>query len=103
TYTFCKTISNVDSEYQYAGYGPAQNTYNQALEKSVSFEDTPHNLRFAWVYELPFGRNKKLLPHASGVLNAIVGSWRVSAIHTYVSGRPLSFRSNQIMYGATGI
>jgi len=103
SYTFCKTISNVDSEYQYAGYGPAQNTYNQALEKSVSFEDTPHNLRVAWVYELPFGKGKKLLNSGPGIVNAVFGNWRVSAIHTYVSGRPLSLRSNQIMYGATGI
>jgi hypothetical protein len=103
TYTFCKTIANVDSEYQFAGYGPAQNTYNQALEKSVSFQDTPHNIRLAWVYALPIGKGKKLLGSAPRAVNAILGDWRVSAIHTYVSGRPLTFRSNQIMYGAAGV
>ena len=103
SYTFCKTLSNVDSEYQFAGYGPAQNTYNQALEKSLSFEDTPHNFRAAWVYELPVGRGKKFLGGTGKLANLLIGSWRVSAIHTYVSGRPLTFRSNQIMYGATGI
>ena len=72
----------MDSEYQFAGYGPAQNTYNQSLEKSLSFEDTPHNFRAAWVYELPVGRGKPVLRNSGKWLNMLVGNWRASAIHT---------------------
>jgi hypothetical protein len=103
SYTFCKTLSTVDSEYQYAGFGPAQNQYNRSLDKSVSFEDTPHNLRISYVYELPVGKGKRWLGGAHPAVNAVLGNWRVSAIHTYVSGRPLIFRASQQMYGATGI
>ena len=103
SYTYCKTITAVDSEYQFAGFGPAQNQYNRAVEKSVSSQDTPHNLRMSYVYELPFGKGKKWLGSASRALNLLVGNWRVSAIHTYVSGTPMTFRSNQLMYGATGV
>ena len=103
SYTFCKTITPVDSEYQFAGFGPAQNQYNRAVEKSVSSQDTPHNLRMSYVYELPFGQGKKWLSSASKLTNLLVGNWRVSAIHTYVSGTPMTFRSSQLMYGATGV
>ena len=103
SYTYCKTITAVDSEFQFAGFGPAQNQYNRGADKAVSMQDSPHNLRMSYVYELPFGKGKKWLGSASSVVNLLVGNWRVSAIHTYVSGTPLSFRSNQLMYGATGV
>jgi hypothetical protein len=93
----------VDSEYQFAGFGPAQNQYNRAVEKSVSSQDTPHNLRMSYVYEMPFGKGKKWLSSASKLTNLLVGNWRVSAIHTYGSGLPMSFRCNQLKYGATGV
>ena len=33
-------------------------------------------------------------------LNAVIGNWKVSAIHTYVSGTPFVIGCNQNFYGA---
>ena len=42
------------------------------------------------LFELPFGRNKLLLPHANGVVNQIVGGWQISPVLNYSSGLPFT-------------
>ncbi len=101
SYTYCKLISNTDGEDANRGDLPAaQNQYRRDLEKSVSAQDTPHNLRISYVYELPVGRGKRWLSNLHPVANAILGNWRVSAIHTYVSGQPMRITSGQNLFGA---
>ena len=105
TYTWCKLISTTDDEggSSVAGYF-AQNQYNQRAEKSVGSQDTPHNLRLAYVYELPVGRGKKWLSGMPWLLDGVLGNWKVSAIHTYVSGQALGpIASTQETYGAAGV
>jgi hypothetical protein len=70
------------------------------LDKAVASQDTPHNLRISYVYELPVGKGKPLLSNMHPVLNAFIGNWKVSAIHTYVSGTPLVFSCSQNFFGA---
>jgi hypothetical protein len=80
--------------------GAVQNQYNRRLDKAVANQDTPHNLRLSYVYELPVGKGKALLGHMHPALNAVIGNWRVSAIHTYVSGTPLMINCGQNFFGA---
>ena len=55
SYTFSKTINNVDNELgSLLFYDAANFQRNRAL---AGF-DRPHNFRFAWVAELPFGKGK---------------------------------------------
>ncbi|MBM3745018.1 MAG: hypothetical protein FJW34_04395 [Acidobacteria bacterium] len=53
--------------------------------------DRPHRLVASGIYELPFGRGKRLLGNAGGVLNHIIGGWQASAIFTAQSGPPLAW------------
>jgi hypothetical protein len=57
---------------------------------SVSSDDVPHILSLGWVYELPFGKGKAVASGASGFVDKVIGGWKVSAVQTYQSGRPLS-------------
>ena len=57
-------------------------------------------MSFENVYELPVGKGKILLGNMHPVLNAVIGNWKVSAIHTYVSGTPFVISCNQNFYGA---
>src|SRR5215831_13728605 len=101
SYTFQKTLSNSADESGTAA--PAQNQYNLRAEKAVAAQDTPHNLRVSYVYELPVGKGKKYLSGIPSVANVFIGNWKVSAIHTYVSGTPLGpFACSQNVFGATG-
>jgi hypothetical protein len=101
SYTFCKLISGSNGEdANRTSDGAVQNQYNRRLDKAVASQDTPHNLRLSYVYELPVGKGKPLLGHMRPALNAVFGNWKVSAIHTYVSGTPLMISCGQNFFGA---
>ena len=99
-YTFAKLISNTDGEDANRGDGVGMNQYNRDLDKTVGVQDTPHNMSIIYVYELPFGKGKAFLNQMHPVANVVLGNWRVSGIHRYVSGRALSITSGQNLFGA---
>jgi hypothetical protein len=104
SYTFSKTIGNVDSNSGpnagaenaiYAG-SFAQDYYNQRGDRAVTSSDIPHVVSLSYTYELPFGHNKRFLNHG-GVVDKVVGGWSASGLHQYQSGRPI-----HIEFDATG-
>ena len=89
--------SYVYSKLEDTSEGAAQQVFamNQAqryLDKSISGDDLTHNFKLAWVYELPFGKNKRYVN--SGVASALLGDWRVSAIQYYSSGFPIALATS---------
>jgi len=54
----------------------------------------------SYVYELPFGKNKKYL--TSGPVGAILGGWQVNGILTIYSGHPLNFGGSTAVLKAPG-
>jgi hypothetical protein len=62
--------------------------YNRRLEKTIESNDQTHTMKISYVYELPFGPGRKY--QNSGLGSKIIGGWRASASHMYVSGTPMS-------------
>jgi hypothetical protein len=54
----------------------------------------------SYVYELPFGKNKKYL--TSGPVGAIIGGWQLNGILTIYSGHPLNFGGDSGVLKAPG-
>ncbi len=54
--------------------------------------DRTHILAISSIYELPFGRGRRFLPHISRSSNVILGGWELSGIYRFVSGMPLTFQ-----------
>ena len=52
------------------------------------------------VYELPFGKGKKML--TKGVGKALLGGWQVNGLWTWESGLPLSFSASSTSLNAPG-
>jgi hypothetical protein len=50
--------------------------------------DVRHNVNSNVLVELPFGRGKAILGHASPLTDALVGGWLISGIFRYRSGLP---------------
>jgi hypothetical protein len=104
SYTFSKTIGNVDSndgptagaENAIFAGSFAQDYYNPHGERAVTSSDIPHVVSLSYTYELPLGKNKPFLNHG-GLVNTVAGGWSVSGIHQYQSGRPI-----HIEYDALG-
>jgi hypothetical protein len=87
SYKFSKELTDTDSTTSAAG-----DMYNLRLLKSIASFDQTHQVKLAWVYELPLGRHKRFLSNG-GVIAAVIGGWRLSAIQTYASGLPMNLAS----------
>lgn len=95
SYTWSKTLTNSDSALPaFASFvqapGSVQNPSNLKGEKSLSFQDTPHNFVVSYIYELPIGKGKKYL-NKNPVVNVVAGGWQVGAVQRYLSGQPTAF------------
>ncbi|GAC1625976.1 MAG: hypothetical protein NVS9B13_21900 [Candidatus Acidiferrum sp.] len=55
-------------------------------EHANSDFDIRHRLVFSYLYELPFGHEKRFWVDASGVLNQVVGGWQVAGITSVSRG-----------------
>ena len=59
-------------------------------EYSLGSYDIPQNLAIGYGVDLPFGRGKRFLGDAQGVLSGVVSGWRVNGITTIRSGVPIA-------------
>lgn len=94
SYTWSKTLTNADSALPFFATlhqgGAPQNPFNKQGDKSISNQDLPQNFVVGYVYDLPFGKNKKFLSKG-GVADRVVGGWSISGIQRYESGQPIAF------------
>jgi hypothetical protein len=92
SYTFSKTLTDADSAMPvFASFSSGiQNSRNLNQEKSLSIQDVPHTFVVSYLYELPFGKGKKLVNH-SGVADKVVGGWQLGGVQRYQSGQPTIF------------
>ncbi|MFB3921932.1 MAG: carboxypeptidase regulatory-like domain-containing protein [Terriglobia bacterium] len=89
-YTFSKTLTDSESGHTYHHYGSPYSGYynvtqwpeNRKIEKAVADFDVPHSIKLTWVYELPFGRGKAFA-NRGGVVDKLIGGWKVTGIHNY--------------------
>jgi len=71
-----------------------QDFYNLGAESGTSAYDQPWNSTTSLIWELPVGRDRRFLSSASGLTQAILGGWRLSAINSMWAGEPVTFRYN---------
>jgi hypothetical protein len=74
-----------------------QNPYDRKSLRSIAPNSVPHVFVIDYLWELPFGRNKRYL-NQNNALDKVVGGWQISAIHRYQSGLPLVIRNSAGRY-----
>jgi len=102
-YTFSKLTDDVGGTNVADNGGAAGNELGskrvQTVDRTTSAHgisslDETHVVRFAFNYELPVGRRKKLLgnPQSFGakVLDGVVGGWELAGLGSYRIGRPIT-------------
>ncbi len=67
---------------------------SHSLEKSISVFDVPSAFRFNYNWDLPAGRGKQFLGSAHGVVNQIIGNWKLSGSGSAQSGLPFQAYAN---------
>ena len=66
-----------------------QDVRDRDAEHALSSFDRHHRFVASGIYELPFGKGKKFL-NGSGLLPALAGGWKLTAIATIESGAPFT-------------
>jgi len=69
--------------------GVAQNVRNLRAERAVSDYDVTHRWVLSYVYDLPFGRGKRMEP-SNKVANLLASGWQLTGILTMQTGRPFT-------------
>jgi hypothetical protein len=96
-YTYAKLLSNTDNTSSFdddqGGQGVVQDNTNLRNEWSLSLQDLTHNLVINYGLDLPFGRGQQFLNHSSGLVNGLVGGWRLAGITVFHSGVPVAIQT----------
>jgi hypothetical protein len=96
-YTYAKLLSNTDNTSSFdddqGGQGVVQDNTNLHNEWSLSLQDLTHNLVINYGLDLPFGHGQKFLNTSNGVVNALVGGWRMAGITVFHSGVPIAIQT----------
>ncbi len=101
SYQYSKALDNASENQGWEVNDRARNFYNLAAERSVSAHDVPHSLAVTYVYELPFGKNRKYGKNLNPVVDAVAGGWQINAIYKYDSGLPLIFQAPDNVFSFT--
>ena len=89
-YTWSHAIDTGSAAESGAGQQGAaiQNIYNIGEFRGSSDFDIRHNINGNFLWELPFGKDKKFFSHAPGWLNYVVGGWQAAGLARYRTGLP---------------
>ncbi len=93
-YTYAKLISSTDTLTGWLESSTSDNwgvvdPNNTKLEKSLSSNDVRNRLVVSYIYDLPIGRGKAILPNLSRFADSVIGGWGIEGITTYQSGYPV--------------
>jgi hypothetical protein len=89
-HTWSKLIDDVSTTVGFLGQASTrQDAYNRAAERSVGSQDITHRFVSSFVYDLPFGKDKKFGANWHPVANWALGGWQFNGIVTFQSGLPL--------------
>jgi len=97
-YTFSRGMTNTLGFFGVSGVSGssayAENAYNNSAEYGPNSADVRNNASGTMVYTLPIGRGQLLGNRMGGLMNEIVGGWKVSGTGIAYSGFPLTINSN---------
>ena len=96
-YTYSRLMTNDDCAAIDLGEGAGniQNPGNRRGEYSVSQDDYPHTFGFTFLFELPFGPNKRYLRNTG--LGMLFAHWKLSGSLQRQSGQALSITAGSVL------
>ena len=89
TYIYSKSIDDASS-IGGGGVVVAQNAFDIAADRGLSSFDQRHKFTGNWIYDLPFGENRRFAQ--KGAASHMLGGWQWSGNFTLASGLPFTVR-----------
>ena len=93
SFTYARGLDNVGAWNDPNGSLYPQDAYNFANEKALAENIVQLTSVASWVYELPFGKGRKMMTSAPAAVNVALGGWQVDGIWTWRTGLPLTISS----------
>ena len=93
SYQWSKALDNASEDQGWFLYDGFRNVFDAGAEWGVSGHDLPHDFVTSMIYEVPVGEGRKFGSGMSGVADAVLGGWQVSAIIRFASGNPIGLRA----------
>jgi hypothetical protein len=93
SFTWGKAMGDSEQALEYYSNATAanpQNIHNLAAERGPSSFDVKLINVTSVVYQLPFGKNRRLLGSANRAIDAVIGGWDLNAINTANTGTPIN-------------
>jgi hypothetical protein len=99
SYTFGKALTEAPDHISTSGGGPGldtgtfrepQNPNNLKAERGLAEFDVKHRFVASYIYELPFGRGRRLGQNWNRATDLLLGGWQINGIHSYQSGLGLT-------------
>jgi hypothetical protein len=87
TYIYSKSIDDASS-IGGGGVVVAQNPFDISADRGLSSFDQRHKFTGNWIYDLPFGENRRFLQ--KGFISHILAGWQYSGSFTVASGLPFT-------------
>ena len=72
------------------------NSYNLKMSRALADYDIAHRFVVSYIYELPFGRSRRIGANWNRIVDAALGSWQVNGFTTYQTGTPLSISASNV-------
>src|SRR5207244_1432477 len=89
SYTWSKNIDNIDDTSDLLGDSQQfSDYYNRKADKGPSALDINHRFTWNFLYELPFGKGRKLV--RTGPLARVVGGWSLGAVGIMQTAGPFT-------------
>ena len=90
-FTHSRSLDNTPEELE-SNSGDAPDGRNYAAWYGPSDFDVPNRVAVSYLYDLPFGRGKKMMQH--GIAAWVLGNWQTSGVYTFYSGHPFQVNEN---------
>jgi len=96
-FTYSRGMSDSIGYYGQGGQAGSQSAYwqnlfNQQSEFGPTYFDEKFNFVPSFVYQLPFGRGRKMGSNWNRGVDAVLGGWNVGGIYTAHTGFPLTIK-----------
>ena len=99
SYTFGKALTEAPDHISTSGGGigldtgtfrEPQNPNNLKAERGLAEFDVKHRFVASYIYELPFGRGRRVGQNWNRATDLLLGGWQINGIHSYQSGLGLT-------------
>src|SRR5262249_37153209 len=79
-----------------SGYQGFMDNHHPELDYGLSDFDVNQRVVASYIYELPFGRGKKIASDVDRATNLLIGGWETTGIATFQAGFPFGINASDI-------